>query len=66
MSASHGNTPAAWTAVGVAMLGVVIGSIALLLTPVSLVLLWVGILLCVVALPVFLVLGRLGFHDARH
>ena len=33
MAAGHGNTPAAWTAVGVAMLGFVVGSIALLQTP---------------------------------
>ena len=30
MAAGHGNTPAAWTAVGVAMLGFVVGSVALL------------------------------------
>ena len=43
MAAGHGNTPAAWTAVGVAMLGFVVGSVALLQTPVSETLLWIGI-----------------------
>jgi uncharacterized membrane protein YfcA len=66
MSASHGNTPAAWTAVAVAMLGVVVGSIALLMTPVNMVMLWIGLFLGAIALPVFLVLGKLGFHGARH
>lgn len=66
MSASHGNTPAAWTAVAVAMLGVVVGSIALLMTPVNMVMLWIGLALGAIALPVFLVLGKLGFHDAGH
>lgn len=63
MSANHGNTPAAWTAVAVAMLGVVVGSVAMMLTPVHMVLLWIGIILAVVSLPLFLVLDRLGFNS---
>ena len=43
MADNHGNTPAAWTAVGVAMLGFLVGSIALMLSPISMVLFWVGI-----------------------
>ena len=35
MSDNHGNTPAAWTAVTVAMLGFVVGGVALMLDPVS-------------------------------
>lgn len=66
MSDSHGNTPAAWTAVAVAMLGFVVGSIALMLSPVNIPLLWVGLALAAIALPVFLILGRLGLHDSRH
>ena len=36
MSDNHGNTPAAWTAVTVAMLGFVVGAVGLLLDPVEL------------------------------
>lgn len=66
MANNHGNTPAAWTAVAVAMLGFVLGSIALMLTPVNLPLLYVGLVLGAIALPVFLIMGRLGFHDSSH
>ncbi len=66
MAAGHGNTPAAWTAVGVAMLGFVIGSVALLRTPISESILWVGIVIAVIAFPLFLVLSRLGFNESDH
>ncbi|KRE99682.1 MULTISPECIES: HGxxPAAW family protein [Nocardioides] len=66
MANNHGNTPAAWTAVSVAMLGFLVGSIALMLSPVSMTLFWVGIALGVVALPLFLVMARLGFHGDPH
>lgn len=66
MAAGHGNTPAAWTAVGVAMLGFVVGSIALLQTPAQMLLLWIGIAIAVVAFPLFLVLSRLGFNTSDH
>jgi hypothetical protein len=66
MANNHGNTPAAWTAVSVAMLGFVVGSVALMLTPVNMMLLYVGLALGAVALPLFLVMARLGFHDDAH
>lgn len=66
MAAGHGNTPAAWTAVGVAMLGFVVGSVALLQTPVSETLLWIGIVVAVVSFPLFLVLSRLGLNASDH
>ena len=66
MAAGHGNTPAAWTAVGVAMLGFVVGSVALLQTPVSETLLWVGIVVALVSFPLFLVLSRLGLNASDH
>lgn len=66
MADNHGNTLAAWTAVAVAMVGFLIGSVALMLTPVNMTLLWVGIALGVVALPLFLVLARMGFHTDEH
>ena len=66
MAAGHGNTPAAWTAVGVAMLGFVVGSIALLQTPAQMLLLWIGIIIAVVAFPLFLLLSKLGFNTSEH
>lgn len=66
MADNHGNTPAAWTAVAVSMVGFVIGSVALMLSPVSIVLLWVGIVVAVGAFPLFLVLAKMGFHQESH
>lgn len=66
MAAGHGNTPAAWTAVGVAMLGFVVGSIALLRVPTQMTLLWVGLVIAAIAFPLFLVLSRLGFNESDH
>jgi uncharacterized membrane protein YfcA len=66
MAAGHGNTPAAWTAVAVAMLGFVVGSIALLRTPAQMTLLWIGIIIAVISFPLFLVLSKLGFNTSEH
>ncbi|WP_210441161.1 HGxxPAAW family protein [Nocardioides xinjiangensis] len=66
MAAGHGNTPAAWTAVAVAMLGFVVGSVALLQVPAQETLLWIGIIIAVAALPLFLVLNKLGFNSSDH
>ncbi len=66
MAAGHGNTPAAWTAVAVAMLGFVVGSIALLQTPAQMTLFWIGIIIAAVSFPLFLVLSRLGFNASDH
>ncbi len=48
------------------MLGFVLGSVALLRTPVSNSLLWIGIIVAVLSFPLFLVLSRLGFHTSDH
>ena len=61
--AHHGNTPAAWTAVSVAMVGFVVGGIGLMLDPVSLPVFWVGIALGVASLVVFAVMSKMGLHD---
>ena len=66
MANNHGNTPAAWTAVSVAMLGFLVGGIALMLSPVNMTLFWVGLALAVVALPLFLIMAKLGFHPDTH
>ncbi|PVG83642.1 hypothetical protein DDE18_04760 [Nocardioides gansuensis] len=65
MADNHGNTPAAWTAVAVAMLGFVVGGIALMLSPVNMTLFWIGIALGVIAFPLFLVMAKMGFHGSR-
>lgn len=61
----HGNTPAAWTAVSVAMLGFVVGSIALMLSPVSMMLFWVGVVLLPVSLVVFVVMTKMGMGETQ-
>lgn len=66
MSDNHGNTPAAWTAVAVAMLGFVVGGVALMLDPVSMALFWVGCALGVGSLVVFAVMAKLGLHESGH
>lgn len=59
---NHGNTPAAWTAVVVALLGFVVGGVGLMLDPVSFVTFWVGVALVVGSLVVFVVMDKLGLH----
>lgn len=66
MSDNHGNTPAAWTAVTVAMLGFVVGAVGLLLSPVNMTIFWVGVALGVASLVVFAVMAKLGFHESGH
>ncbi len=63
MSANHGNTPAMWTLVGLAMLGFVIGGIGLIQSPVSMALFWVGAVITVVSLPVFAVMAKMGMNS---
>ncbi|MCB0894666.1 MAG: hypothetical protein H6529_18560 [Nocardioides sp.] len=64
MSHSHGNTPAAWTAVTVAMLGFLVGAVGLLMDPVSMVVFWVGAALTVGSLVVFAVMAKLGYNES--
>ena len=66
MSSNHGNTPAAWTAVAVAMLGFVVGGVALMLDPVSMTLFWIGAAIAVGSLLVFGVMAKLGLHESGH
>lgn len=66
MSENHGNTPAAWTAVVVALVGFVVGGVGLMLDPVSYVVFWVGVALNVVAGVLFVVMARMGLHESGH
>lgn len=66
MSDNHGNTPAAWAGVAVAMLGFVVGGVALMLEPVSMTLFWVGVAIGLGSLVVFAVMAKMGLHDSGH
>lgn len=66
MSDNHGNTPAAWTAVAVALLGFAVGAAGLMLSPVNYPTFWVGVVITVAAGGVFLVMAKLGLHDSGH
>ena len=48
------------------MVGFVIGGVALLLSPVNMTLFWIGVVLAVAGLPVFLVMNKMGLGDAHH
>ena len=66
MADNHGNTPAAWTGVTVAMAGFLVGGIGLMLDPVSMTLFWVGCVLGVGALVVFAVMAKMGLNGSEH
>jgi hypothetical protein len=66
MSDNHGNTPAAWAAVAVAMLGFVVGGIGLMFDPVNLAVFWVGVAIGAVSLVVFVVMSRMGLNGPSH
>jgi hypothetical protein len=66
MSDNHGNTPAAWAAVAVAMLGFVVGGIGLMFNPVSMAVFWVGVAIGCVSLVVFLVMAKMGLNGPGH
>lgn len=62
----HGNTPAAWTAVVVALLGFVVGGVGLMLDPVEMVIFWVGVGIFVGAGVLFAVMSKMGLHESSH
>ena len=62
MSSHHGNTPAAWTAVVVALVGFTVGGVGLMLDPVSMTVFWVGVGITVAAGVLFIVTDKLGLH----
>jgi hypothetical protein len=66
MSDNHGNTPAAWAAVGVAMLGFVVAGIGLMFNPISLPVFWVGVAIGAASLAVFVVMARMGLNGPGH
>jgi hypothetical protein len=64
MSDNHGNTPAAWTAVVVALAGFVVGGVGLMVG--SMVTFWVGVALVPIALVVLAALTKMGYGTSRH
>ena len=66
MSDNHGNTPAAWAAVAVAMLGFVVAGIGLMFDPVKISVFWVGVGIGAVSVVVFAVMARMGLNGPSH
>ena len=66
MSDNHGNTPAAWTAVVVALIGFAVGGAGLMLSPISYPIFWVGVAITLAAGLVFVVMAKLGLHESGH
>jgi hypothetical protein len=64
MSDDHGNTPAAWTAVAVALAGFVVGGIGLMVG--SMLTFWIGVVLVPLALVVLAALTKMGYGTSRH
>jgi hypothetical protein len=63
MADNHGNTPAAWTAVTIALAGFVVGGVGLMAD--SMVVFWVGVVLAPVAIVVGYVMARMGYHTSH-
>jgi len=61
--AHHGNTPAAWAAVVVGLVGFTVGGVGLMFDPVKMPIFWVGVVIVAAAGIVFLVMDRLGMGD---
>lgn len=59
MSDNHGNTPAAWTAVTVALAAFVVGGIGLMMG--SMTVFWVGVALAPLAVIIGVVMAKMGY-----
>ena len=60
--AHHGNTPAAWTAVSVALLAFLVGAVGLMVD--NYVVFWVGVALLVLAAVVGKVMQAMGLGES--
>ncbi|MAY95822.1 HGxxPAAW family protein [Nocardioides sp. REDSEA-S30_B4] len=65
MSNSHGNTPAAWSAVVVGLIGFVVGSVGLIFDPISMPVFWAGVVITLAGGVVFLVMAKMGLHEGH-
>jgi hypothetical protein len=59
----HGSSPAAWTAVLVALVGITVGGIALIPTP-NWVLFWIGVAISLLSLVVGRVMSAAGMGSS--
>jgi hypothetical protein len=59
MSANHGNTPAAWTAVSLVLASFVVGGIGLMIG--SMAVFWIGVALTPIGLVAGLVVSKMGY-----
>jgi hypothetical protein len=59
MSDNHGNTPAAWTAVTVALAAFVVGGIGLMMG--SMTVFWVGVALAPLAIIIGVIMAKMGY-----
>lgn len=59
MSDNHGNTPAAWTTVTIALLSFVVAGIGLMVS--SMPMFWIGVALTPLALVVGVAMSRAGY-----
>jgi hypothetical protein len=66
MSDNHGNTPAAWAAVAVAMLGFVVAGVGLMFNPIDMAVFWVGVAIGCASLIVFVVMAKMGLNGPGH
>jgi hypothetical protein len=62
MSDNHGNTPAAWTAVAVALVGFLVGAVGLMLSPLNYVVFGIGMGIVAVSGIVFGVMAKMGLN----
>jgi hypothetical protein len=63
MADNHGNTPAAWTAVAIALAGFGGGGVGLMAD--SMVVFWIGVALAPIAILVGYVMARMGYHTSH-
>lgn len=66
MSDNHGNTPAAWTAVIVALVGFTVGGAGLMFDPVNMIVFWIGVVITLAAGVVFVAMDKAGLHESSH
>lgn len=66
MADNHGKTPAAWTAVVVALVGFTVGGIGVMFTPMNQVLFYSGVAIVVVAGILYVAMDKLGLGGTEH
>lgn len=68
MSDSHGNTPAAWTAVVVSLIGFLVASVGITYLGHSFAwpLFWIGVAVTLAGGVVYVVMSKLGFDVESH